>query len=253
MKAKSSLLKVERFRRILDIVAAKQRVSLSELESFLDVSRITIQRDLVELENRGQLKRFHGGAMSLDYSESLYDHRVRKTINVAAKRKIACKAAKLIKRGIYVGMDSSTTVYYLSEQILPHDVLVLSCGIDSFSSLSSNSSLTVMLSGGRLKRKTNTLVGPEAVEMIKRFSFDLVFVSAETYVPGKGFFNPCEDEVAVKKALIESSSKTAMLIDVSKIGNTGGIKVCSSKEIDYFITDNPSHKIIKKFLGKKAM
>jgi len=253
VRTSSNLLKVERLQKILNIVTSKQRVSLLGLEKSLDVSRITIQRDLVELEKHKQLRRFHGGAMSLDYSNRFSDHHMRKTVNIETKKKIACKALDLIKPGDYIGLDSSTTVYYLSEQMLPPNVFVLSCGIDAFNNLSLNNNLTIMLSGGRLKKETNTLVGREAVETIRKIHFNLVFISVEVYVPGKGFFNPYEDEVSMKKALIESSSKTAMLMDASKIGNAGGIKVCDGKDIDYFVTDDPADKIVRKFLKDKAI
>jgi DeoR family fructose operon transcriptional repressor len=245
VKITGNSLKVDRLKSVLEIVASKKRVSLSDLEQMLDVSRITIQRDLVELENRRLLKRFHGGAMSLDYSDGLYDMRVRRTINVDIKRNIVKKAVSLIKPQSYIGMDASSTTYYLSEQVFPSNCFILACGIDTFSNLTSNSNIDVVLSGGRLNKKTNSLVGPEAIAMIRKYHFDLIFISSEAYVPGAGFFDPMEEEVAVKRALIESSAKTIMLIDSSKVKRTGGVRICDNKEIDLLITDNPSDESFK--------
>ena len=244
-------LKIDRHKSVLDAVSKKRRISLSELETMLNVSRITIQRDLVELEKRKLLVRFHGGAMSIDHSEDLYDTRLRKEINTDIKKMMAKKAASLIKPKCYIGLDASSTVYYLSEEILPSDIFTLTSGMETFSSLVTHEGITAVLTGGRLNTETRTLVGPEAVESVKKFHFDLVFISAEAFVSGAGFFDPYADEVEVKRALIKSAKKIVMLIDSSKLKDRGGIKICGVGDIDYLITDEPAHKKFKKdFKGR---
>jgi len=246
-----NILKIDRQKKILDIVSTKKSVPLSELEKLLRASRITIQRDLVELEKRDLLKRYHGGASSIEYSDSVYDIKFRKTINVDIKKSIVKKAAALIKPGQYICMDASSTVYYISKEILLRDIFVLTPGMETFSNLAADDSCEAVLSGGRLNKKTNSLTGPEAVATIKKFQFDLAFISAEAYVPGKGFFDPYEDEVDVKKAIIESSTKTAVLIDSLKVRDTGGVKICSSQDIAYLITDDHSNRLFKQdFKGR---
>jgi DeoR/GlpR family transcriptional regulator of sugar metabolism len=246
-------LKIDRFKKIINIVNSNKRISLSHLEEMLNASRITIQRDLVELENRKLLRRFYGGAMSLDYSQDLYDHDLKKTVNVAAKKKIAAKAASFIKEGSYIGLDSSSTVYYLSEIIFAGNVLVVTCCIDTFKNLANRDDIQVVLAGGRMNKKTNTFTGPETISLIKKFHFDAVFISAESCIPDKGFFDPHEEEVQVKRALIESSNKTIMLLDSTKISETRGIKICDIDEVDCVITDKPEKTDLRKILREKIL
>jgi len=247
-------LKIDRFKKIINTVNSNKRISLSQLEELLDVSRITIQRDLVELENRKLLRRFHGGAMSLEYSEDIYDHDLKKSVNVAAKKIIAAKAAPLIKEGYYIGLDSSSTVYYLSETLFAGNVLIFTCCIDSFKNLLNRDDIQVVLAGGRMHKKTRTLSGPEIIEMIRKFRFDIVFISAESYIPEIGFFDPHAEEVQVKRALIESSNQTVMLIDSTKIAATAnGIKVCDIQEIDYVVTDKPEKSGLKNIFKDKII
>jgi DeoR/GlpR family transcriptional regulator of sugar metabolism len=247
-------LKVDRFKKIINVVNSNKRISLLQLEKLLDVSRITIQRDLIELENHKLLRRFHGGAMSLEYSEDLYDHDLKKSVNVTAKKMIAAKAAPLIKEGAYIGLDSSSTVYYLSETIFAGNVLVCTCSIDSFKNLFKRDDMQVVLAGGRMNKKTHTLSGPETIEMIRKFHFDMVFISAESYIPEIGFFDPHAEEVQVKRALIEASNQTVMLIDSSKIASTAkGIKVCDIAEIDYLVTDKTENSGLKSIFNDKLI
>ncbi len=246
-------LKIDRLKSIIDKINIKKSISLVDLERTLNVSRVTIQRDLVELENNGLIKRFHGGAMSLDYSNSLYDHGVRKTINVDVKKKIARKAASIIKSGNYVGMDSSSTVYYVSECVLPKNTFVVTCGIDTFENLSKNNSINTILTGGRRNSVTNTLNGPEAIDTIKKFRFDLALISARSFIPGSGFFDPYEDEVQIKKTLIESSAKVAILLDSSKIEKSGGSIVCPESTVDYLIVEDSSNPELKKIFKDRLI
>jgi DeoR/GlpR family transcriptional regulator of sugar metabolism len=251
MEERSAGLKVDRLKQILEMVNRRKRVALAEIEQMLEVSRITVQRHLVELEARGLIKRFHGGAMSLDFSENISDHDVKKTINVDVKRSIAAKAAKLVKPGMVIGLDASSTVHYLSEQILATGVTAVTCGIDTFTNLAQSTGVTPILTGGRLNRQTKNLAGPETIEALRRYHYDLVFISAEWFDPKRGFFDPYDDEAQVKRALIESASKVAMLLDSSKIGSRGGVRVASIDEVSCMITDNPSDRRLKSVFGSK--
>ncbi|MBN2187854.1 MAG: DeoR/GlpR transcriptional regulator [Chitinispirillaceae bacterium] len=254
MSADIPSLKIDRFKKIISTVNSNKRISLVQLEKLLNVSRITIQRDLVELENRKLLRRFHGGAMSLEYSEDLYDHNFKKSVNIAAKKIIAVKAASLIKEGAYIGLDSSSTVYYLSETIFAGNVLVFTCSVDSFRNLLNRDDIQVVLAGGRMNKKTRTLSGPEIIEMIRRFHFDTVFISAESYIPDMGFFDPHAEEVQVKRALMESANRTVMLVDSSKVAATAnGIKVCDLAEIDCVVTDKPEKSGLKNIFNDKIV
>lgn len=254
MNAAIPSLKVDRFKKIINLVNTNKSISLLQLEKVLNASRITIQRDLVELEDRKLLRRFHGGAMSLEYSENLYDHDLKKSVNVAAKKSIAAKAATLIKEGYYIGLDSSSTVYYLSETLFAGNVFAFTCSMDSFKNLLTRDDIQVVLAGGRMNKKTHTLSGPEIIEMIRKFHFDVVFISAESCIPDIGFFDPHAEEVQVKRALMESSNRTVMLIDSSKIGESAnGIKVCDIQEIDCVVTDKPEKSGLRNIFNDKLL
>ena len=235
------------------MVNQRKRVALADIEATLAVSRITVQRHLVELEERKLIRRFHGGAMSLDFSENLSDHTIKKTINVEIKRAIAVKAAALVKPGMFIGLDASSTVHYLSEQMFPSNVTAVTSGIDTFNSLSQNTGITTILSGGRLNPQTKNLAGPEAIETVRRYHYDLVFISAEWFDPKRGFFDPYEDEAQLKRALIVSASRVAMLLDSTKIGSQGGVQVAAIDEVSHMVTDNAQDRRLKGIFGSKLI
>ena len=246
MTRNSPPLKVDRFKQILSLVNSLKRISLADLEKTLGAPRITVQRDLVELENRKLVRRFHGGVMSIDFSDDFYNYDLKKSIHVEEKKKIAAKANSLVRENSAICLDSSSTAYFLSETMFPTNVLALACGIDAFRNLSTREDGRAILAGGRMHPKTSTLYGPEMLATIRKFHFDLAFISSEAFVPGLGFFDPHEEEVAVKRALIESSKKIVMMIDASKISNASGIRVCENDEVDFVVTDNPEKSPLRK-------
>lgn len=251
--ANTSSLKVDRHKQILSLINSRKSVSLAELEELLNTARITIQRDLIELENTKLIRRFHGGAMSNEYSRDFYNYEQKKSVHVAAKKKIAEKANRLLQTNQAVCLDASSTVYYLSETLLPVDITVLACSIDVFRNVSGREDIQAVLAGGRLNGKTGLMYGPEMISVIRKFHFDCAFISAEAFVPGRGFFDPHEDAVEVKRALIESSDKTIVMIDSSKVVSGAGICVCESDEVDIVVTDDPEKSPLKKVFKERVL
>lgn len=251
MPVKAPPTKIDRHQTVLRLIRDNDRVSLAELERVLDVTRITIQRDLVELDERGLLRRFHGGAMSVSLSENLRHHDVRKKQNVAAKKRMAQKAVKLIRTGMYVGLDASSSAYYLSELPLPENIFAITNNQEIFANLSRKPGVKAVLTGGRTHPQIGTLVGPEAIHTIREFHFDACFISAESYQPNIGFVESIREEVEVKRAIIAASSLVVMMVDSTKVGKTGGIKVCNSRDVSRLIMDGkPDSAIRREFKGR---
>jgi DeoR/GlpR family transcriptional regulator of sugar metabolism len=110
-------LKIDRHQRVLSLISSRKRLVLAALERALHVPRITVQRDLVELENRQLVRRFHGGAMAIDFSGDLFNYGLHRTVHVEAKERIAAKANGLLRANSVVCLDAGSTVCFLSESI----------------------------------------------------------------------------------------------------------------------------------------
>ena len=145
--SQNNLSKTERHRTILNLLPEKASITLKELENHLYCSRITIQRDLVELENKGLLNRVHGGATLKNFDLANYGHDKRLLIQSDRKKKIAKKAISLIKSDMYIFLDASSTSYFLSEHIFPDNVRIVTSGIDTFLNLQKNKNIQSILTG----------------------------------------------------------------------------------------------------------
>jgi len=249
--SQNNLSKTERHRTILNLLSEKATITLKELENHLYCSRITIQRDLVELENKGLLNRVHGGATLKNFDLENYGHDKRLLIQSNKKKKIAKKAISLIKSNMYIFLDASSTSYFLSEHIFPDNVRIVTSGIDTFLNLQKNKNIQAILTGGRINPQNRTLVGPEAISVIHQFHFNMVFFSADSIIENKGVFSSDEEAAAVSSASIEHSNKKILLFDSSKVNIRRGAKVCNLDTIDTIVTDDVENlHILNLFEGK---
>src|SRR6516164_1976558 len=106
----SSVLNEERRRAIVDFVNQNGRALVRELARKFGSSEITIRRDLEQLHERGQIYRTHGGALPIRAgSESDRDLTQRELQHPREKLKIAAAAARMIKEGQSIILDSGST------------------------------------------------------------------------------------------------------------------------------------------------
>ena len=249
--SQNNLSKTERHRTILNLLPEKTSITLKELENHLYCSRITIQRDLVELESKGLLNRVHGGATLKNFDLANYGHDKRLLIQSDRKKKIAKKAISLIKSNMYIFLDASSTSYFLSEHIFPDNVRIITSGIDTFLNLQKNKNIQSILTGGRINPLNRTLVGPEAISVINQFHFNIAFFSADSIIEDKGVYSSDEEAAAISSAGIKNSDKKIFLFDSSKVHIHGGAKVCNLDTVDTIVTDDVENPyILKLFEGK---
>jgi DeoR/GlpR family transcriptional regulator of sugar metabolism len=111
------MLKEERQRRILEILASEGRVVGADLQRALNVSGYTIRRDLDELANDRRVQRVHGGALARSPVAATYEARQRQ--GVAGKIATARAAATLLEPGQVVILDGGSTALHLTARPSP--------------------------------------------------------------------------------------------------------------------------------------
>jgi len=248
-----SLIKFERQQHILREIERSYSVSLAMLQSMLSTPKLTIQRDLIELEKAGMLKRVHGGAVRPQGEFIAIPKKIREKTNVAAKERIARKAAEFIGQSDTVCIDSSTTCALMSEFIPDYGINVITPSIDLFSALAGKKNCMPILTGGTHNRRTQTLIGSFTEQFIKKFSFSLCFISADGFDSQRGTLEFDVDDSIVKKAMIEVSRKVILLIDSRKMSIFKGILTCPSARIDVIITDKTAQNSLPSELPKEIV
>src|SRR5258708_4372448 len=108
--ARSEMLIDERRQHILELIQHHGRALVSDLSEQLNISQITIRKDLDYLQSKGVIQRSHGGALRVQ-SSALIDPTLqeKQKHNFREKERIAVAASKMVEEGQCVILDSGTT------------------------------------------------------------------------------------------------------------------------------------------------
>lgn len=223
---------------IAESAESEGRVEVGSLASSLGVTPETVRRDLSTLERRGVLRRTHGGAVPVERLVPEREVAERVGAMVAEKQRIAKAALEFIPERGTLLLDAGTTTGTLAA-MLPSDreLTVVTNGIPIAQTLSSNPSVTLFLTGGRVRGRTLASVGEPATSFIKNLTPDVVFVAANGVSIEKGLTTPDMAEATAKRAMVASGRRVVLLADHTKFGEEHFVKFAGLGDIDAIITD----------------
>jgi DeoR/GlpR family transcriptional regulator of sugar metabolism len=233
----SLMLADERFEKILALLKSNGFCTSQSLASELEVSDMTIRRDLAVLDKQGKIKRVHGGARILHRQEN--GPQKRAELNATEKKAIAEAAVDFIKEGETVFIDAGSTMlelaYALRERNLKH-LRVVTHAVSVAAALSSDE-ITVVQLGGEVYRSSGAVVGQQALRFLESSRFDRCFLAATAVNVDFGVSDLHLPEIEIKRAALQHSAWTAVLFDATKWGAQSMLRVASLREIQCAISD----------------
>ncbi len=232
-------MKSERQENILEILKEKRFATVEFLAKTLYSSAPTIRRDLNDLEEKGFVKRSHGGAMIADTENSPIPVDFRNRKNIYEKIGMCKKAAELIKENFVIFIDGSTTTLHLSDCI-PRDknITVVTNSLLVCARLC-DKGITTHCTGGVLVPSSKAFVGQRAETAIRDFCFDICFFSAAALNEQGKITDYSDMETSLRKVMLENSKTKVFMCDSSKFSKTSSFNVTDLDNIDYVITDVP--------------
>ena len=227
--------------RIADLVQKHGAMRVGELADQFDVSEVTIRSDLERLEKDGQLIRDRGGAIAKPSTplRSLLRVDQRATLNLDAKRRIGSAAARLVESGDTIILDAGTTAIEAARSVADIAPLtVLTNALNVALELGANSEARVILLGGTLNREASSTVGAQAEQHVNEFVAQKLFLGAQAMDLEHGLTDTTPEIAQVKRAMIRAARRVILLVDSSKWGSSGFVKVAPLSELDTIITDS---------------
>ncbi|MDS0527982.1 DeoR/GlpR family DNA-binding transcription regulator [Clostridium sp. SHJSY1] len=223
-----------RYTNLLEIVNKNKRIEVSRLAEILNVSQVTIRKDLVALEEKGLLKREHGYAVMT----SSDDISSRLAFNYDIKRKIANLAGKLVNDGETVMIESGSCCALLAEELAYNkkDVTIITNSTFIASHIRSGNAKVVLL-GGDYQPESQVVVGPLTRKSVKDFFVDKLFVGTDGYNLKTGFTGKNLMRTETVKAMAESANKVIILTVSSKFSERGVVSQFKTEEVSCLITD----------------
>ncbi len=234
----ASLDEFAREQAILLALDGTGRVVVNDLAKEFGVSTVTVRKDLDGLERRAMLRRVRGGAVSVGSSdEGAFEMRLRHSRD--AKRAIARAVAPLVRHGDVIAMDSSTTCYYLAEELLGRrDLVVVTNGLRLAVLLMEQSSAMVLMPGGVLRRSAGSMVGPIGDVLAGRGRINKGFFGVIGISTTHGLLDLSAEEAQTKLFMTRACNSVYGLFDSSKVGGFGLHSFAATDQITGMFTDD---------------
>lgn len=230
----------ERLQRICDLVNERGSIGVTDLSRMLDISEVTIRRDLNTLARANHIQRTRGGAMSLrpvGVSQSGAEL-IRSQQNAEEKCKIAEYAYRLINDKDTIFLDCSSTVNELAKIIAREGnkhITVVAHAFSTVETLSGCENVSVIMLGGEINYPYRQVEGTLTTEAIRNMRADKCFIGINGIDESFGFSFPRLIEIDLKGGMISSSRHSYMLADHTKFGRTYMARL--SRPCEYVITD----------------
>ena len=240
----------ERHTQILDIIGRKKRVTVLELAEILQVSDVTIRKDLAVLEERGFLKREHGFA-TLPESD---DVSTRMLFNYEIKRRIAKKALATITDGETIMIESGSCCALLAEEIILNrrGVTIITNSIFIANFLRDRVGARIILLGGEFQPESQVMVGPLIKKCAENFFVEKFFMGTDGFTERGAMSGDLMRAEAVN-LMAESSRRKIILTESKKFTSAGVVPLLPYKEIDSIYTDEKISDDKKKFLEQRGV
>lgn len=217
----STMIKAERHERVKALLDAQGTVSVKEISDALDVSEMTVRRDLEELSAAGDIERVHGGARrcSSPVRSMLrreYTHDEKRSKQMAEKDEAACLAAGLIEEGSTIFLGTGTTVEQMVGYLPEGRLRVVTNSINIFNLLAGRDDRELYLTGGAFRERTGAFVGPMAEATMAQLGIDAAFVGVNGMV-GNDIYTSNADEGHLQKVAFDKADSRYVVADASKI------------------------------------
>jgi DeoR/GlpR family transcriptional regulator of sugar metabolism len=229
---------IERRKWIEEQLILNKKLDIEEVSNKLNVSSMTIRRDLTELEKKGKAIRTHGGAISVDSitEETPYSSKVTK--NNAEKKLIAKNALTLIRDNSTIILDSGTTTFELAKLLKDRDDLIIVTNDIKIANELLESPNKVIVTGGELQKEVGALYGTATQNMLDVIHADIFFLGAHAIDLKGGVMAPTFEKSLIKQLMLKASEKTWVLADSSKFNRKAFSKACGLNEVEGIITDS---------------
>ena len=241
----SSIPPAMRRQQILERIQREGGVSVAELARELTVSSITVHRDLEQLSKDGLVERVHGGARSMPAAgpptaipPTGWEQRA--AAGRGAKATIAAHAAREVRSGSTIFLDSSSSSLALARQLVsePATELTLVTNSPAIAYELVDERVLVIVPPGELDQHMRLLAGRWTTDFLSGLNFELAFCSAAGVTLESGLTTSRRALADVINVARASAERTIGLIDSTKFGRSSLLTIANAQELDAVITDD---------------
>lgn len=231
------MIPAERQKLLLNLINQKDVVSITQLVESLNVSHMTIRRDIQKLEEMGKVVSISGGVKMQEHLSVEPTHQDKSLLFHTQKKQIGKFAAQQIPTNTTIYLDAGTTTLEIAYRLIERDdLLVVTNDFSIAHFLMTNGQCELIHIGGTVNKLNHSSVGELAGQFLRQLSIDIAFVSTSSWTL-KGLTTPDENKLPVKKALLDASNQRILVSDSSKYGKVATFHICPLTRFDRIICD----------------
>jgi DeoR family transcriptional regulator, fructose operon transcriptional repressor len=228
--------------KLQELIARHGMSHLEELASELKVSPSTIRRDVEMLEQRGVVKRTHGGVIWIGDRQNgapgsrPYAFDQRMSYQAEAKRSIARAARRLVQRGETILIDGGTTTFNLAQELTGEPLQIVTNSLPIAGLFQNDDNVELVLIGGLLYPRYGVLLGPQTESALGAIHTRTMFLSVAG-VHGNSLYNQNLLLVQAEQKMMQQAQQVVLLVDSSKFGQQALVRLCGLDQIHIVVSD----------------
>lgn len=247
------MIPAQRQAAILSRLDKQTLVTITELTQALNVSHMTIRRDIEKLQKDGLVTAVTGGVQRSNVLQTELSHQKKLLQNHPEKVAIGRYAAELIPADATIYLDAGTTTLAIAECLLERDDLtIITNDFPIANLLIEQSEATLFHTGGRVDKDNASSVGGRTARMLSEFNIDMAFVSTSSF-DDRGISTPSERKVVVKRAVLQASKVSKLVTDSSKYNQVATFHIADLQDFESVITDTEIPQAFHKMCAYKGV
>lgn len=244
------MLKEERQEYILKKIKKEGIVRISDVSQELDVTEMTIRRDLKDIEKNKSIKRVHGGAKYIDsIRRGEINHSKKININYDLKVQIAKKVADLIEEDDIIFVGPGSTLELLGDNLKNKKCKIITNSLFLYNKIYNIKTIDLVLIGGSIRSNTGSFVGDFANAILKNLHFKKAFIGANGINNGEVYTHN-EKEGYIQQSAFDNSDKKYLVADHTKIGIEDFFAFYNLDEITSLISDDKIERHISQNISE---
>lgn len=169
---------IERIRIIKNYILENHQAEVSALSTMLNVSEVTIRRDLEKLEKEGFLTRTHGGAVLNEEEEEDFLDMIDG--DPADYNEISDIAVQMINDGDVIMLTNGIINRCIAKKLInKNNITILTNDILLASEISSSKTIKVVLLGGDIDFRHHAVFGTLTINNLKKFFVSKIFIEVD--------------------------------------------------------------------------
>nr|WP_233507096.1 DeoR/GlpR family DNA-binding transcription regulator [Jiangella anatolica] len=238
--------RARRWRQMLDLLAERGRLSVTETASALSVSEATVRRDFTELARQQLVTRTHGGVVATAVAYDL-PARYRATSGSDPKERIAALAADLVEPGMVVGFNGGTTTSATARRLAAriehgphsgeHTLTVVTNALNIATEMVLRPHIRTVSLGGVARPQSYEMTGPLATLVLNELWLDVLILGIDGLTASGGASCRHVGEAGIDALMVQRAGRVVAAGVGEKIGRRAFARICDADQIDVLVTD----------------